>query len=125
MPLIIDDPTEYEPPTPNAALVVGPHDHLVIALPAEIEAEQFQALVRYMEVNYPRLNGRVLIVAGATDIAVVRASEPLPPGPLPDWELELLERNAQLARDMETRADLRAEHAEDAARADRAERQER
>lgn len=73
-------PIEYTPPEPNAALVVGPNDHLVIALPADVthvDVDRFLSTLRERG-----LRDRVTIVAGAKSIAVLRDAAPVPMGAL-------------------------------------------
>lgn len=63
-------PVEYTAPEPNAALVVGPNDHLVIALPADVERNVVDHFIAEFRVH--GLAERVTIVAGVESIAVLR-----------------------------------------------------
>jgi calcineurin-like phosphoesterase family protein len=65
----VSEPVEYTSPEPNAALVVGPDDHLVVSLPASTSQRQFQ---EFLDRLAERLPGRATVICGAEDIAVVR-----------------------------------------------------
>ena len=67
----VTQPT-YTPPEPNAALVVGPSDHLVVSFPGPMEPDEFEAVVHALQ---DELRGRVTVVVGATRIAAVRPPE--------------------------------------------------
>ena len=58
----------YDPPQPNAALVVGPDDVLVLAFPTMTLRERDHFRSELPE----NLRDRVLFVAGADDVAVLR-----------------------------------------------------
>lgn len=70
----------FPEPQPNAALVVGPDDHLVISLPADTDVETFEAFMNGLYTNLDR--DRVTVVCGAEQIAVVRGTPP--PEPMTD-----------------------------------------
>lgn len=63
------EPVTYTPPEPNAALVVGPDDQLVITLPATTEQKDFTEFLTAMT---RRFGTRVTVVCGPEQIAVVR-----------------------------------------------------
>jgi hypothetical protein len=62
----------YEPPVPNAALVVGPDDHLVVSLSAQLEYDEVQAFADHLR---ERFGDRFTIIGGAEQIAVVRGPD--------------------------------------------------
>lgn len=71
------DPVAYDPPVPNAALVVGPDDVLVIMLPTPTSQDEYR---QFRDALPAELSGRVLLVANVDGMAVVRGSDtPLDP----------------------------------------------
>jgi len=55
-----------------AAVVVTPADVLVIAVPATTTPEQVDEARAHLAEHWPQLVDRVLFLAGATDLAVMR-----------------------------------------------------
>jgi hypothetical protein len=71
----VTEPVTYDAPQPNAALVVGPDDVLVISLPGFVEPDDWQ---RLKDGLLPALAGRVQFVVGA-EISVVLGDAPSVP----------------------------------------------
>ena len=69
--------TTFTPPEPNAALVVGADDVLVVSFPSAITAQNFEEIAKSFD-TFPALKGRVALIVGA-EIAVVQNPAPEPP----------------------------------------------
>lgn len=60
----------------RAALVVRPGDRLVVLLEADTTPEAVDEIVDQIRTASPDLKGRVLVVAGAEQLAVLRGEVP-------------------------------------------------
>lgn len=58
-----------------SAVTVGPDDTLVILLPDATTQQRVDQLTADLRARRPDLDGRVVFVAGATGLAVLKASE--------------------------------------------------
>jgi hypothetical protein len=68
--------TTYDPPQPNAALVVGPDDVLVVSFASEMDPREFDSMTDDFNRRYPELKGRLVFVANAEQMAVLRRNDP-------------------------------------------------
>lgn len=77
--------TIYEPPQPNAALVVGPDDMLVVSfrsLNGQVEGltramspEEFARIRADFKTRFPEIAQRVVIVGNADQIAIIHKGQ--------------------------------------------------
>jgi len=70
----MSEPVTYAPPEPNAALVVGPDEYLILGFSNRLTLLEFDEMKKALPAA---LDGRVLIVSGA-DLAVIRKDETPP-----------------------------------------------
>jgi len=73
--------TTYDPPQPNAALVIGPDDYLVLSFHRGLTADVARELREHLLERFPAIADRVLIV-NADQLASLRANPALAPAGL-------------------------------------------
>ena len=71
-----------------ATVVVGPHDKLVIVLPDDTSSERVVQMRAQLSEIAPDLTARVLFVAGAQQLAVLRGEDEAPATPDPAFAAE-------------------------------------